>query len=254
MGITFSLGAAKPGKGFPRSACRSAGTFLSDLWMPPECVHCGEGRWRGLPVCGACHRSLTPWQPEEPEAYGTHERRFLFALSPALSTLIHGLKYHHRKRHAAYLCACARRRADLAGWAAGFDALIPVPLHLSRRRERGYNQAEAIADGLAALWGKPVWPKALVRKRATRSQTLLSKGERGGNLVGAFAADPRVRGKRLLLIDDVFTTGATTETCATALLAAGAAAAGVFALAKVEPDSPAADFVREMEAAAAYAA
>jgi ComF family protein len=223
--------------------------------MPPECVHCGEDRWKGLPLCRACHRAVAPWRPAAPDAYGARERRFLFTLSPALSVLIHGFKYHHRRRHAAYVCARARRRADLAAWAAGFDALIPVPVHRARRRERGYNQAEVIAGHLEILWSRPVWPKALVRRRATRSQTRLSKGERGHNLEGAFAApDGRVRGKRLLLIDDVFTTGATTEACALALLRAGAAEVAVFALAKVEPGSPEGDFVREMEAALSYAA
>jgi ComF family protein len=197
---------------------------------------------------------MRPWRPTGPEAYATRERRFLFALSPALSTLIHGFKYHHRRRQAAYLCACARRRTDLTAWIAGFDALVPIPIHAVRRRERGYNQAEAIALGLAPFCGKPVWPKALLRKRATRSQTRLSKGERGRNLEGAFAAaTERVKGKRLLLVDDVFTTGATTEACAAALLAAGAAEVAVFALAKVEPGSPEGDFVREMEAAVSYA-
>jgi ComF family protein len=198
---------------------------------------------------------MRPWRPTAgPEAYAARERRFLFTLSPALSTLIHGFKYHHRRRQAAFLCACARRRPDLRAWAAGFDALVPVPIHAVRRRERGYNQAEAIATGLAPLWGKPVWPKALLRKRATRSQTRLSKGERGRNLDGAFAAAAgQVAGKRLLLIDDVFTTGATTEACAAALLSAGAKEVAVFALAKVEPGSPEGDFVREMEAAVSYA-
>jgi ComF family protein len=197
---------------------------------------------------------MRPWRPEGPEAYATRERRFLFTLSPALSTLIHGFKYHHRRRQAAYLCACARRTSDLAAWFGGFDALVPVPIHPVRRRERGYNQAEAIASGLASFCGKPVWAKALLRKRATRSQTKLSKGERGRNLDGAFAAaTERVRGKRLLLVDDVYTTGATTEACAAALLAAGAAEVAVFALAKVEPGSPEGDFVREMEAAVSYA-
>jgi ComF family protein len=232
---------------------RRAGAFLSALWMPPECVHCGGDRWAGLPLCRECHRSLRTWKPESPDAYGTRESRFLFALGPALSTLVHGFKYHHRRRHAAYLCARARRRPDLAAWARGYDALVPVPIHAARRRERGYNQAEIIAGGLAALWGVSVWPEALVRLRATRSQTRLSKGERGRNLDGAFAADGRLRGKRVILIDDVFTTGATTEACARAMLAAGAAEVSVFALAKVEPGSPAGDFVREMEAAAAYA-
>ena len=238
-----------------RPALRSAGAFFSALWMPPECVHCGEARWRGLPLCRACHRSLAPWREADPDAYGTRERRFLFLLSPALSTLIHGFKYHGRRRHAAFLCACARRRPGLAAWASGYDALVPVPIHRGRRRERGYNQAEVIAAHLAGIWGLPVLPGALARKRPTRSQTRLSKGERGLNLEGAFA--PRkagFRGQRLLLIDDVFTTGATTEACAAALLRAGAAEVAVFALAKVEAGSPEGDFVKEMEAAAAYAA
>jgi ComF family protein len=189
-----------------------------------------------------------------PDAYRTRESRFLFILSPALSVLIHGFKYHHRRRHAAYLCACARRRPGLAAWAAGFDALIPVPVHRARRRERGYNQAEILAGHLGGMWERPVWPRALIRKRPTRSQTRLSKGERGRNLEGAFACpDERIKGKRILLIDDVFTTGATSEACAAALLRAGAAEVSVFALAKVEPGSPEEDFVREMEAAAAYA-
>jgi ComF family protein len=237
------------------TAWRAAKAFLSSLWMPPECIHCGGDRWKGLPLCRACHRGLLPGAAGSAEDYGTRERRFLFTLSPALSILIHGFKYQHRRRNAAYLCACARRRPGLAAWAAGYDALVPVPVHRARRRERGYNQAELIADHLASQWAKPVWPKALARKRATRSQTRLSKGERGQNLDNAFVApDARVRGKRLLLIDDVFTTGATTEACALALARAGAREVAVFTLAKVEPGSPEGDFVREMEAAAAYAA
>ncbi|MBW8887901.1 MAG: ComF family protein [Fibrobacteres bacterium] len=234
---------------------RRIGAFLSALWMPPECVHCRNDRWLGLPLCRDCHRSLKPWLAEKPEAYRIRDSRFLFVLSPALSVLIHGFKYHHRRRYAAYLCACARRRPGLAAWAAGFDALVPVPVHRGRRRERGYNQAEVIAGHLGELWGRPVWPRALVRKRSTRSQTRLSKGERGRNLEGAFACpDGSLKGKRILLIDDVFTTGATSEACAAALLRAGAAEVAVFALAKVEPGSPEEDFVRELEAAAAYAA
>lgn len=254
MGTISEAGRAL-GQASRRSAWRAVGAFLSGLWMPPECVHCGDDRWQGLPLCRDCHRSLKAWRAETPDAYRTRERRFLFLLSPPLSVLIHGFKYHHRRRHAAYLCARARRRADLAAWAAGFDALVPVPVHRARRRERGYNQAEIIADHLAALWARPVWPSALVRRRPTRSQTRLSKGERASNLDGAFACpEGRLKGKRILLIDDVFTTGSTSEACAAALLRAGASEVAVFALAKVEPGSPEEDFVRELEAAAAYAA
>jgi ComF family protein len=237
-----------------RFARRSA-ALLSALWMPPECVHCGADRWQGMPLCRACHRSLQAWGAADTAAYGDRERRFPFRLTPALSTLIHGFKYHHRRRHAAYLCARVGRDRDLAAWAKGYDALVPVPVHTARRRERGYNQAALIADGLAPAWGLPVLPKALLRRRATRSQTRLSKTERGANLDGAFVCPVpgSLKGKRLLLIDDVFTTGATTDACAAALLKAGAAEVAVFALARVESASPEGDFVREMEAAAMYA-
>lgn len=257
MGISSSrVGRARRATagGHWRRVLRAAGAFLSDLWMPPECVHCGGDRWMGLPLCRACHRSLAPWREADADTYGTRDRRFLYVLTPALSTLIHGFKYHHRKRHAAFLCACARGRPGLAAWAAGFDALVPVPVHRGRRRERGYNQAAVIASHLGGQWGLPVLETALARKRPTRSQTRLSKGERGRNLEGAFAArDAGLRGKRLLLIDDVFTTGATTEACAAALMRAGAAEVAIFALAKVEAGSPEGDFVMEMEAAAMYA-
>ena len=103
--------------------------------------------------------------------------------------------------------------------------LVPVPLHEDRLRERGYNQsallARAMADGEPAL---PVDEESLVRIRATASQTTLNRVERRANMAGAFACrDGRLAGKRVLLIDDVCTTGATLEACAVACRAAGAA-------------------------------
>lgn len=243
-----------------RSGARGAAALLADLFLPPECVHCGGGRWRGTPLCLACHREIRPWEgpgaaAETGGPWDGPERRFLFRMAPPLSTLIHGFKYHRRLRHARFLCARLRHRPGLRAWAAGFDLLVPVPIHAVRRRERGYNQAEAIAAAIAPAVGVAVAAKALARKRSTRSQTRLGRGDRRANLAGAFAC-PRpdaVRGKRILLIDDVFTTGATTDQCAAVLLAAGAASVGVLALACVEAASPEGDFVREMESISAYA-
>lgn len=235
------------------------GAFLSGLFLPPECVHCGGARWRATPLCLACQREMRPWleigaAPSD-GGWEATERRFLFRLSPPLSTLIHGFKYHRRLRHVRFLCAHLRYRPELRDWAAGYDVMVPVPIHATRRRERGYNQAEAIASGIAAFAGLPVLPKALRRLRSTRSQTKLGRGDRRANLDGAFAcARPgEVKGKRVLIVDDVFTTGATTDQCAAALLRAGASAVGVLALARVEAVSPDGDFVREMESISAYA-
>ncbi len=117
------------------------------------------------------------------------------------------------------------------------DALVPVPLHRARLLKRRYNQAAEIARPLGRLAARPVWPDVLVRRKATASQGGKSGAGRRRNVQGAFAvpepAQARVAGRRLLLIDDVFTTGATAEACARTLLRAGAAAVDVAVVARV---------------------
>lgn len=182
-------------------------------------------------------------------------KRFLFRMEPGISTLIHGFKYRHMRRHIRFLCAYLRYRPDLKEYARSFDALVPVPIHPVRKRERGYNQAEEICKEIQGFLGLPVLPAALLRTRATKSQTRLDRRNRGRNLEGAFACpDPEaVRGKRLLLVDDVFTTGATMGRCAELLIAAGAGAVGALALARVEAAQDLDDFALEMEAVSSFA-
>jgi ComF family protein len=94
-----------------------------------------------------------------------------------------------------------------------------------RARERGYNQSALLADALARRWRIPVWPHAVQRVKATGTQTRLTPGERRRNVCGAFRAAPAecsFRGAHLVLVDDVITTGATLNECATALYGAGA--------------------------------
>ena len=114
------------------------------------------------------------------------------------------------------------------------DCLVPVPLHPARESERGFNQSLLLARRLARRWGLPV-EKALRRVRPTRPQTDLSAGERRANVRGAFVIRrARVAGARVLLIDDIFTTGATAAECARVLLAEGGArAVGVLTVARV---------------------
>ncbi len=120
---------------------------------------------------------------------------------------------------------------------AEVDVIAPVPLHPSRLFARRYNQAAEIARPLCRLAGKPYLPDALVRRRATTSQGGKSGRGRRVNVKGAFHAPPgrarRVQGRRVLLVDDVLTTGATAEACARALLAAGAAAVDLAVVARV---------------------
>lgn len=104
-------------------------------------------------------------------------------------------------------------------------ALVPVPLAATRRRERGFNQAELVARALASHWAMPVWTHCLERGRGTVSQTQLTPEERRANVRGAFRAAPRapeLGGTHLVLVDDVVTTAATLNACAAALHDAGA--------------------------------
>jgi ComF family protein len=113
------------------------------------------------------------------------------------------------------------------------DVIVPVPLHPARLRRRGYNQAALLARELGRRVGLPVEERALQRVRATRSQMRLSAADRRRNVQGAFrCADGRVRGRRVLLLDDVCTTGATLEACADALRAGGAESVWALTLAR----------------------
>ncbi|MFN3513232.1 MAG: ComF family protein [Phenylobacterium sp.] len=118
------------------------------------------------------------------------------------------------------------------------EALAPVPLHPGRLFARRYNQAAEIARALSRLSGVPYLPDALVRRRATGTQGGKSASGRRRNVAGAFMVPPgraaQVEGRRILLVDDVMTTGATLEGCSRALLAAGAACVDVAVIARVQ--------------------
>jgi ComF family protein len=114
------------------------------------------------------------------------------------------------------------------------DLLVPVPLHAERQRERGYNQAALIAAALGQA-GRLPWRSSLQRLRATQPQLTLDRIGRRANVAGAFAADGTVAGRRIGLIDDVFTTGATAQAASEALLSAGAAGVHVIVVARAIP-------------------
>lgn len=116
-----------------------------------------------------------------------------------------------------------------------YDAIVPVPLHWKRRWRRGFNQSELLAKELSRRRRMPV-VKALRRVRPTANQAGLTSAARRRNIAGAFQAKPgaNLRGKRVLLIDDVFTTGATASACAAALKRAGAASVSLLTLARAD--------------------
>lgn len=223
---------------FIRSA-RSMLLRVEDWIIPPLCgnAECGGRRFAGLPLCRACLRAMRDARPEEDEVVtGMPWIRALFRLTPPLHALIHGFKYRQQPRHLRFLAAWLRWRtlwtADLA---QTYDAIVPVPLHPARRRDRGYNQAELWARCLGRAASRPVFPGVLRRVRYTETQTRLGGRGRAHNLEGAFRADAgRVEGLRLLLVDDVCTTGNTLAHCRETLLEAGAARVDALVIAWVE--------------------
>ncbi len=222
---------AAPG---PCVHCRaSAQTFAPD----EPCPGCGEfppvPRAQAI-LCGTCRMKPRPWgRVVVAGRYAGELRAMLLAY-----------KFNHRldlgRRLAGAAVAAYARAADACPELACVEGLAPVPLHRRRLFWRGYNQSREIcrliAAGLAAEPGgrKPaVWSGALARVRSTTPQMLLAREARAENIKGAFRADARlVRGRRVLLVDDIMTTGATLEECALALLAAGAARVDVLALAR----------------------
>jgi ComF family protein len=133
--------------------------------------------------------------------------------------VVHHLKYGGWWRVTEPMAAAMRQLEPLTGRVC----LIPVPLAPHRERDRGYNQSERLAAAIGALNGHPVRTDLLRRVRETSTQTALTPDERRANVAGAFEASRAARGLTLVLVDDVFTTGATLVAAAEALMSAGAA-------------------------------
>lgn len=210
-----------------------------DLLFPRTCLGCGtEGAW----LCPACGRRLPALatltclvcgrrRPDGRTCTNCRKRfrcaglvaSFPYA-DPLGRELIHELKYHRVRELAGILAErLAGTIRHLAPWLASESALVPVPLHKSRERERGFNQAELIATALGERLGVPM-VKTLRRTRATRSQIELNDPDlRHENVADAFALAPNAPAlpKRVLLVDDVATTGATLSECARVLRQTG---------------------------------
>ena len=156
----------------------------------------------------------------------------------AVRELISRVKYHNERQYLDYPCRqmALRYRETVERFDA--DMIVPVPVHRARRRKRGFNQAEEIARRFAQVWPVPVQKKALKRVHKTLPQKELNAESRLSNLLGAFTADERFlpAGCRVILVDDIYTTGSTLEACTRALLSAGAGAVFTAALAGVMED------------------
>lgn len=138
--------------------------------------------------------------------------------------LIHGFKYQQKSSLGKRLGKALGEKLKEDKIAEKFDCLVPVPLHSARKRDRGFNQSEILALEMSEATNLPVLKKLLKRTKNTKDQTKLTPEERIENVKGAFALkDPEiVAGTRVILVDDVMTTGATLGECASVLLEAGA--------------------------------
>ena len=193
----------------------------------PQCAHCGRPQPVLTAVCAHCRR-----HPTDPLCL---TRSAALYTSP-LRQAIHALKYEAQPELAPLLARyliAAYANAPWSNLAQDITAVVPVPLHPQRMEERGYNQSELLAESFCAVVQLPLQVTWLERIRETRQQVGLGPGERYANVAGAFCATADVAGQQLLLIDDVYTTGATLRACAAAALAAGATA--VYGLTLAQP-------------------
>jgi ComF family protein len=212
--------------------------IFADVLYPPVCNSCNALIPSGDPIaCPACLESILPvdeWDEAYRDALASlcdggavadFVAAWYFEREGPLRTLMHRLKYGGMTRIGEEFGRTLGERVREAGLGES-DVVVPLPLHPSRLRERGYNQCEYIARGVSALTGRPVRTDLLRRARFTPSQTSLGTRERRENVRDAFAlrrgASHVVAGKRILLVDDVVTTGATMRSCAEALRRAGA--------------------------------
>ncbi|MBI3702441.1 MAG: ComF family protein [Rhizobiales bacterium] len=228
-----------------------------DVALPPLCPSCREPLGDGVGLCASCWSKLSLIEPPYCARLGIP---FAYDPGPGLLSMeaIASPPAYDRARAAVRYDDVARAlvlafkfgdRLDLAPmmgrWMAragrellaDADALLPVPLHWRRLWARRFNQAAALAGAISDISGVPVLHGGIKRVRATPQQVGLSKTDRAANVQGAFRVAPEekalIAGKRLVLIDDVLTSGATVDTCARALLRAGAAHVDVLVFARV---------------------
>ncbi len=229
----------KPVKATPSSGpvrlLRTFGRALLGVLYPPLCLGC-EVRLpdaeASLPLCSACLRRLPRAEPGTlrarldrlpASAFSHVSALWLFDEGGTLQQIQHALKYGNRPTLGVRLGRLVGEAWREAGYPVP-GLVVPVPLHRPRRLERGYNQSERLAAGIAEVLDVPLRTDLLTRTRPTRSQTTLSQSARWQNVDGAFGLQEveHLSGQRVLLVDDVFTTGATAVAAAAPLRSAGA--------------------------------
>lgn len=215
------------------------------ILFPPVCPGCGRSIGKREIFCPVCLKQLHLLGPGDTCTKCGKETCTCSKLHPlftrvypaafyegSIQNAIRNLKFLHHPGHAQPLGQLLTKTlARYGAMVQDFDLLAAVPMSRKRQKSRGYNQAALLAQAVSAETGIPFYPDALVKIRETKAQHDLSGSQRRTNLKGSFAAEPAVSGKRVLLIDDVFTTGSTANEAAEVLLQAGAVRVDVLVLA-----------------------
>ncbi|MCX7887162.1 MAG: ComF family protein [Verrucomicrobiae bacterium] len=226
---------------YPRN-CQACTRPLAETEPGVICSQCLETVRRiERPCCARCSLPFYGAINDEIECGYCKELKFHFSRAVAaclargvVRLAIHEFKYNGKWYFAPHLAewiiAAAMSRMDCAA----VDVVVPVPLHPRKHRERGFNQAEFLAKQVGKATGKPVWTRCIRRLRDTQTQTHLDREQRMANLRDAFEVpEPTpVKGRVFVLVDDVFTTGATLDACAKVLRKAGAADVWVLTVAR----------------------
>jgi ComF family protein len=235
----------------------TVGRAFVGLVYPPTCIACGQATGAPHTLCGRCWSGMRFIERPFCERLGTpfavdlgiplispaamadppvfERARAVARYDDTARLVVHRLKYSDRLDLAQALGRMmARAGAELA---AECDVIVPVPLHRWRLWWRRFNQAMELARAVGSVHEKPCDPTLLARVKRTRPQVGLTRSQRGDNLQGAFkvpvGARARLKGKRVLLVDDVLTTGATANAASRALLRGGAKSVDVLAFARV---------------------
>ena len=214
---------ATPAECYLCASCRASVRYIE----PPLCERCGR------PVQGAISTAFECSNCRQTEWHFRSARSAVLARDSVLE-VIHQYKYRRACWFEPFLADLLIQRAAPELRGEHWDWIVPVPLHPARLREREFNQAERLARRLSAAMGIPLNTRLLQRVIPTKTQTLLSRAERLANVRRAFAlrGAPALQGERIVLIDDVFTTGATTSACARVLREAGAGQVSVWTVAR----------------------
>ena len=207
---------------------------LIDFILPRHCAVCGEVLSRcEQEICLNCLLAL----PLIDDAHCAEIEKLFWGIVPVeraasyfyyrkgspYNNLLHRLKYKNRPQIGVMLAKNAATELLTKGFFNGVELILPLPLSKKKERSRGYNQCDYIAEGLSQVTGIPVVRGCITRTKANETQTHKNRQERWKNVEGIFAVSnpDAVRGKHVLLIDDVLTTGATISDCARALVRAG---------------------------------